>query len=121
MAKLGDIDIGESHWLRNFIIVSGLIAVIAGGAFYWYRHRTGPPSSINTQVQTMQIQLDSIEDGMKEIRNISIRTQQEVKRNVQAMAQDVSSYNNDELVRELERITSLGSDIRSGRNNDNGK
>ena len=121
MPKLGDIDIGESHWFRNFLIISGLIALIAGGAFYWYKHRTGPPSAINTQVQTMQIQLDSIEDGMKEIKNISIRTQQEVKNSVKTMVQDVSGYGNDELVRELERITKLGSDIRSGGDNDNGR
>ena len=121
MAKLGDIDIGGSHWFRNFLIISGMVALMAGGAFYWYKHRTIVPPAINTQVQTMQIQLDSIKNGMQEIKDISIRTQQEVKKSVSTMVQDVSGYGNDELVRELERITKLGSDIRSGGDNDNGR
>jgi len=120
MAKLGDIDIGGSHWFRNLLIISGLIALVAGGVFYWYKHRTKLPVTIEAQVQMIQEQIVNFQNGLDHVTAVVEQTRKEVKASVKTMVQDVGNYDNAQLVSELERIASLGHDVRSEGADSNG-
>lgn len=101
-------------WVKILIVIAGIGIGVA------YRYYGGPSDSdeytdAQQAIDTIQAQVADLQFGISEILAVPEQVRKEVRHNVQTVVHEIADYSVADRVAELERISRLGGEVRSGR------